>query len=407
MIQGVNKSLPERKRLSAALVKSLRFTKLPSAKSTAEDTKRFQREMRKRGDLPDDDDDDDDSPYFAINPANTFEPPKNIYGVPSYSSQPKFDNLPREALANRNGQYIEDYDGNDGKDNVDTFRRGDGENQTQGLEVGVQEENPFKFKGNYTVKHKKKIIIPKAPDAFAQEDPEIQRRIDMAREAQEDEKKSVEEERKTRARERSKSRDPSRNKSRDPSRNKSRESTPAFFTPTASQEDEFEDAEEPAAAAAAAEPAPMTQEEQREAYLVSVNNRRKKDGEKPFKTVEEAKQKGVVFPPNFNIRPAAAAAAEPAGVYTKAKNPEEFKQLKANRKNYFIPPNPNLPGLTQQRVPQVKDSAPNKFGWSDFQSAMGVNDNGRKYGDKATEANKQYMGMSYNQYLEYLQAPNP
>jgi hypothetical protein len=144
MIKGVNKSFPERKRLSAVLVKSLRFTKLPTVNSTVEDTKRFKKEMRKRGNLPDDDDDDDDnSPYFAINPANTFEPPKNIYGVLNYSAQPKFDNQPREALANRNGQYIEDYDGNDGKEDADTFRRGDGEAQAQGLEVGLQEPNPF------------------------------------------------------------------------------------------------------------------------------------------------------------------------------------------------------------------------------------------------------------------------
>jgi len=170
MIGSADKSPAERKRVSASLVKGLGFTKLPGVGNmSAEEGANRLKELSKReqilraqqAGLPDDafDDEDDDS----------FPDPMSNYGNRSSRAnsvirgqlaqhmeeqdrlfrEARFDNQPREFIGRRNGSFFGEQPdlANDVEEARvhNEFRRGDnqGEAQAQGLEVGVQEVNPF------------------------------------------------------------------------------------------------------------------------------------------------------------------------------------------------------------------------------------------------------------------------
>jgi hypothetical protein len=170
MIGGADKSVAERKRLSASLVKTLGFTRLPLAgkESPEEDairleelSKRQQQRRAREVGLPSDSFDSDDDESF---PSSR----DSLSGISSYVSdylrgqernfnKARFDALERERMAQRNGSYF--GEDSEGKEERETFRRdATGEAQSQGLEVGLQE-----------------------PDPFAEEPEEVQRRIELAR----------------------------------------------------------------------------------------------------------------------------------------------------------------------------------------------------------------------------------
>lgn len=178
MIGGADKSVAERKRLSASLVKSLGFTRLPLAgKESAEEdkmrleelSKRRQQQQARQAGLPSDSFDSDDDESFASSGDSSSSGKSS--GVSSYVSEylrgqernfrrAQFDAQERERMAQRNGTYLnEDPDQKEEKEGLNPFRRDDtGEAQAQGLEVGLQE-----------------------PDPFAEEDEEIQKRINLER----------------------------------------------------------------------------------------------------------------------------------------------------------------------------------------------------------------------------------
>jgi hypothetical protein len=159
MIGGADKSVAERKRLSASLVKTLGFTRLPLAgkESSEEDamrleelSKRQQRQQARQAGLPSDSFDSDDDESF---PSSGDSSSGSQSGVSSYVSEylrgqernfrkAQFDAQERERMAQRNGVFL--GEDSDQKEERGTFR-GDntGEAQAQGLEVGLQEPDPF------------------------------------------------------------------------------------------------------------------------------------------------------------------------------------------------------------------------------------------------------------------------
>ena len=170
MIGGADKSVAERKRLSASLVKTLGFTRLPLAgkESPEEDamrleelSKRQQQQQAREAGLSSDSFNSDDDDSF---PSSR----DSLSGISSYVSdylrgqernfnKARFDALERERMAQRNGSYL--GEDSEGKEERGSFRRDDtGEAQAQGLEVGLQESDPF-----------------------AEEPEEVQRRIELAR----------------------------------------------------------------------------------------------------------------------------------------------------------------------------------------------------------------------------------
>ena len=163
------KTFNERKKLSASLVKSLGFTKLPGVNLTAEESANRLKELSKReqikraqqANLPDDAFDDDDDDSFPDQWANYGRRPSRANSVVrgQLSSQMEqfqrdlenanWSRQPREDMAHRKGTSFFG-DQTDLADQVEDarlrnpFRGSDaGEAQAQGLEEGAQEVNPF------------------------------------------------------------------------------------------------------------------------------------------------------------------------------------------------------------------------------------------------------------------------
>lgn len=145
-----NKTLKERKALSANLIKSIGFTTLKRA-SNVEQQARIVRDVE-RGDRIRDaniprDDDDDDSPAFSDRWLGSVAGSRPLSAVAEqmrrYYANVGFDPNPRDELGRKNGSFFGASDasvGSEASQVRNPFREGTGEAQAQGLEVDEERE---------------------------------------------------------------------------------------------------------------------------------------------------------------------------------------------------------------------------------------------------------------------------